>query len=107
MGRKNKKKKYYDEPLSKEMVSNIINEAVEKQIKEKDPPEVARTYYRLIVMGLSSKEAKSQIIRAFSIEIGRDKDSDYAWEKESYIEILKMLPLEDEEFNDLYLSFKN
>ena len=107
MGRKNKKKKYYDEPLSKEMISNIIHEAVEKQIKEKNPPEVARTYYRLIVMGLSSKDAKSQIIRAFSIELRQSKKSDYAWEKESYIEILEMLPMEDDELYALYHSFED
>ncbi len=71
----------------------LVLDAINRQIKENDPPEPRRTYYRLMAAGYSSDNAHLQIALILCVEIIRSLESGKPFHESRYASALRRLPL--------------
>ena len=72
----------------------LIHEMVEKQLAERDPPEVASTLHRLLAGGLDRHEAVHAIGAAVAGEAFRMLKERRALDREAYVQALGSLTAE-------------
>jgi hypothetical protein len=74
-----------------------ILEAVNNQLKSGDPPETRQTFNRLIVEGISEKDAKIYIGQAIAVEIFNVMKHGESFNLDRYRKNLSRLPEEPSE----------
>lgn len=75
-----------------ESIGMIIEQIVDRQIRQNDPPETAKAYERLLQDSFSDAEARKLIFMAFQVELFRLMRFGEAFNRNRFIGNLNGLP---------------
>lgn len=75
-----------------QLAGEALLEAIENQIRDKDPPETALTLKRLMKGGRSSEEAMRLIGCVMAVEIFEIVKNNRSFDRQRYVENLNRLP---------------